>query len=136
MAVLLHTSRKRRKRYCWLLCSKALPYGGTPAAKVCVISPSFFGLHPLSHILTLLFNSCSVSTAHSAFGQVKRTHEAVNELGAKHIFATESLIRCVLDCWLSQIYFFCYAMCSAYDVSLGYMGMRGNELYGISFGQL
>lgn len=35
----------------------------------------------------------SVSTAHSAFGQVKRTHEAVNELGAKHIFATESLIR-------------------------------------------
>ncbi|WJX84841.1 Kinesin-like protein KIN-5C [Trifolium repens] len=39
----------------------------------------------------------SVNTAHSAFGQVKRTHEAVNELGTKHIFATESLIRSACD---------------------------------------
>ncbi|MCI36750.1 125 kDa kinesin-like protein, partial [Trifolium medium] len=38
-----------------------------------------------------------VNTAHSAFGQVKRTQDAVNELGTKHIFATESLIRSARD---------------------------------------
>ncbi|XP_058739041.1 kinesin-like protein KIN-5C [Vicia villosa] len=39
----------------------------------------------------------SVNTAHSALEQVKRTHEGVNDLGTKHIHATESLIRNACD---------------------------------------
>ncbi|CAK8544097.1 unnamed protein product [Lathyrus sativus] len=39
----------------------------------------------------------SVNTAHSALEQVKRTHEGVNDLGTKHIQATESLIRNARD---------------------------------------
>ncbi|XP_045795919.1 kinesin-like protein KIN-5C isoform X2 [Trifolium pratense] len=46
--------------------------------------------------MEVLLQQC-VNTAHSAFGQVKRTHEAVNELGAKHIFASNSLIRSACD---------------------------------------
>lgn len=39
----------------------------------------------------------SVNTAQAAFEHTKKTHEAVNEMGAKHISATESLIRNASD---------------------------------------
>ncbi|RDX94099.1 Kinesin-like protein KIN-5C, partial [Mucuna pruriens] len=39
----------------------------------------------------------SVNTAQSAFEHTKRTHEAVNEIEAKHISATESLVRIATD---------------------------------------
>ncbi|KAK7337255.1 hypothetical protein VNO77_17820 [Canavalia gladiata] len=39
----------------------------------------------------------SVSTAQSAFEHAKRTHDAVNEMGTKHISETESVIRNATD---------------------------------------
>lgn len=72
----------------------------------------FLVFYPLVHVLIIhnliiLFIHCSVNTAHSALEQVKRTHEGVNDLGTKHIHATESLIRCVTWLlWLMVLY--CY----------------------------
>lgn len=79
-----------------------MSYGDTDAAKVSIGSFLFLDPYPaclLLYILILSSKFClfSINTAESAFKHTKRTHEVVNEMGTKHISASVSLIRFVVD---------------------------------------